>query len=91
MAARWARASGLCCENVEQGFGFAEIGLDEGEVSLREEVAEVAVFVDAVVVRVEVVEADDGVAASEEGGGETGADEAGGAGDEDAHGGASLR
>ena len=51
------------------------------------QVGEVPLLVVERVIVVEVVEADDGVAAGEEGLGESAADEAGGAGDEHFHGG----
>jgi hypothetical protein len=72
-------------KDAQQSGVVAQIGFDEGEIIMREEVAEVAVFVEAGVVGVEIVEADDGIATVEQGFGNAGADEAGGAGDEDEH------
>ena len=76
-------------EDVEEGVVVAEVGFDEGEIFVGQEVVEVAGLCGrTVVVGVEVIEANDLIAPplmAEQGFGEAGADEAGGAGDEDFH------
>jgi hypothetical protein len=74
-------------EQEQEEVGVAEVAFDEGETGVADQVAEVAVLVREGVIVVEVVEADDGIAAVEQGLGESAADEPGGAGEEDGHGG----
>jgi hypothetical protein len=70
-------------ENRLEPGGIAEIGFEEEEVLVGQEVGEVPVLVDSGIVVVEVIKADDAVTAIEEDFGEAGADEAGGSCDQD--------
>lgn len=70
-------------EEVGHAASIGKVEADEGEAGAALELGEAGVFEGGVVVVVEVVEADDGVAAVEQAGSGVEADEAGGAGDQD--------
>ena len=68
-----------------------DVGLDEGEAGVLPQLRQPGLLEAGIVVAVQVVDADDGVATLQQAEAGVEADEAGGAGDEHAHGGGSLR